>query len=110
MAILPGFADQWLLSRILEASGSAPIRLRVEGGGDVSAPGAAPVATVLIRDRDTLAHLVRDPEIGFGDAYMDGRIEVDGDLSRFLEAVYQGRERHRKPATGCRRSRPSGWI
>jgi cyclopropane-fatty-acyl-phospholipid synthase len=109
MAILPSFADQWLLSRILEASGSAPIRLRVEGGGDVCTPGAAPVATVLIRDRDTLAHLVRDPEIGFGDAYMDGRIEVEGDLTRFLEAVYQGRERASKAGNWLSQA-ASKWL
>jgi len=109
MAILPSFADQWLLSRILEASGSAPIRLRVEGGGDISAPGAAPVATVLIRDRATLAHLVRDPEIGFGDAYMDGRIEVEGDLTRLLEAIYQGMERASKAGKWLSRV-ASKWL
>ncbi len=38
MAILPRFADEWLLSRILEATGSAPVRLLVKGGADVSPP------------------------------------------------------------------------
>src|SRR5580658_9669192 len=93
MAILPRFADKWLLSRILEATGSAPVRLLVRGGADVSPPGAAPVATMVIQDRATLAGLLRDPEVSFGEAYMDGRVEVEGDLVRFLEAVYQGMER-----------------
>ena len=51
MAILPRFADEWLLSQILEATGSAPVRLRVKGGADVSPPGVAPVATMVIQDR-----------------------------------------------------------
>src|SRR5580658_3967548 len=93
MANLSRFAEEWLLSRILEATGSAPVRLRVKGGADVSPPGVgAPVATMVIQDRSTLAGLLRDPEVNFGDAYMDGRIEVEGDLVRFLEAIYQGME------------------
>jgi cyclopropane-fatty-acyl-phospholipid synthase len=92
MAILPRFADRWLLSRILDATGSAPVRLRVQGGADVSPPGSVPVATMVIQDRDTLVGLLRDPEVSFGDAYMDGRIEVEGDLVRFLEVVYQAME------------------
>src|SRR5580698_11361201 len=93
MAILPRFADQWLLSRILEATGSAPVRLRVNGGADVCPPGGPPIATMVIQDRNTLAGLLRDPEVSFGDAYMDGRIEVEGDLVRFLEAIYIAMER-----------------
>jgi cyclopropane-fatty-acyl-phospholipid synthase len=93
MAILPRFADQWLLSRILEATGSAPVRLRVKGGADISPPGGSPIATMVIQDRGTLTGLLRDPEVSFGDAYMDGRIEVEGDLVRFLEAIYLAMER-----------------
>lgn len=90
MSILPRFADQWLLTRLSQATGSSPLRLVVKGSAEVSPPNASPAATVVIQDRDTLSSLVRDPEVGFGDAYMDGRIEVEGDLVRFLEAVYQG--------------------
>ncbi len=93
MAILPRFADRWLLSRILDATGRAPVRLLVKGGADVSPPGASPVATMVIQDRDTLAGLLHDPEVSFGDAYMDGRIEVEGDLVRFLEVIYLAMER-----------------
>ncbi len=93
MGILPRLADHRILARILGATGSAPVRLVVKGGADVSAPGVAPVATVVIQDRATLYGVLRDPETGFGDAYMDGRIEVEGDLVRFLEAVYGAMER-----------------
>lgn len=93
MGILPRFADRRLLAGILGANGSAPVRLVVKGGADVSPPGVAPVATLVIQDRATLYRLLRDPEVGFGDAYMDGRIDVDGDLVRFLEATYGAIER-----------------
>jgi cyclopropane-fatty-acyl-phospholipid synthase len=92
MGIMPRLADQWLLSRIWQVTGSAPVRLVLKGSADVSPPGANPVASLVIEDRKTLARLLRDPEIGFGDAYMDGRVEVEGDLVGFLEAVYRGME------------------
>jgi cyclopropane-fatty-acyl-phospholipid synthase len=92
MAILSRFADQWLLSRILEATGSPPVRLLLKEGPEVSPPGGQPVATLAIQDHSTLMQLLRDPEVGFGDAYMDGRVEVEGDLVRFLETVFGGME------------------
>jgi cyclopropane-fatty-acyl-phospholipid synthase len=95
MAILSRFADQWLLSRILDATGSAPVRLSLKGGPEVSPPDRQPIATVTIEDHSTLLQLLRDPEVGFGDAYMDGRIEVEGDLVRLLEAIYRGRQNNR---------------
>ena len=98
MGTLPRLADQRLLTRILKATGSAPVRLAVKDGADVYPPGVAPVATVVIQDRATLSRLLRDPETGFGDAYMDGRIEVEGDLVRVLEAIYGAMER--SPAAG----------
>jgi len=109
MLILPRFADQWVLTRILKATGSAPVRMVVNGGAEVSPPDGSPVATMLIRDRETLAGLLRDPEVNFGDAYMDGRIEVQGDLVQFLEAVYQAMER--SPFTGSWYARlASKWM
>jgi cyclopropane-fatty-acyl-phospholipid synthase len=82
-------ADRWLLQQILKTIGCAPLRLVLQDGPDVSPPGIAPLATIVIRDRPTLARLVVDPEIAFGEAYAEGRIEVKGDLVGALEAVYE---------------------
>lgn len=92
MRFSPRFLDQWLLSRIQETTGAAPVRVVIKGGGDIAPTGRAPVATVVIQDHGTLLRLLQDPEVAFGDAYMDGRIEVEGDLVRFLEAAYEGLE------------------
>jgi cyclopropane-fatty-acyl-phospholipid synthase len=92
MGLLPRFADEWVLKRILKATGQAPIRLAVRGGADVSPAGVSPVATVVLEDRDTLAGLLCDPEVSFGDAYMDGKIEVQGDFVRLLEELYRAME------------------
>jgi len=69
--------------------GRPPIRLRLENGVEVTAAGAVPVATIVVRDRRTLLSLILDPEVGFGEAYSDGRITVEGNLINTLEAVYQ---------------------
>src|ERR1700693_3571713 len=98
MPILPRCVDQRLLERIQKAIGPAAIRLVFKHGASVSPAGVSPVATVVIQDRGTLPGLLRDPEISFGDAYADGRIEVEGDLVLFLEAVYQSFEK--SPAAG----------
>ncbi len=109
MAILPRFADEWVLKRILDATGQAPIRIVVKGGADVSPTGISPVATVFVQDRNTLAGLVRDPEVSFGDAYMDGKLEVEGDFVRFLEEVYRAMDN--APAAGKWYSRQaSKWL
>jgi cyclopropane-fatty-acyl-phospholipid synthase len=83
------FSERWLLQQIFKAIGPAPLRLLFKNGEEMSPPGVSPVATVVIRDRRTLAGLIVDPEIAFGDAYADGRIEVEGDLAKALQAVYE---------------------
>ena len=89
MLIFSRLIDAWLEEKILKAIGGAPIRIVLQNGEGVAVPDVAPVATVIIRDRRTLAELCIDPEVGFGDAYADGRIQVEGDLAKFLEAVYE---------------------
>lgn len=81
--------EQWLLRQIFEAIGPAPLRLMFKDGEEACPPGVSPIATIVIRDLPTLAGMMLDPEIAFGDAYADGRIEVHGDLVAALIAVYE---------------------
>ncbi len=79
--------DKFLLKRIHLAIGQAPIRL--EFSREKSAPpDGTDVDTIVIHDRRVLARMALDPEIGFGDAYMEGRIEVKGNLVHVLESVF----------------------
>ena len=79
--------EKWLLRRIHYAMGRAPIGFILNDGIQILSPTS--VADVVIHDRRTLAKLILDPEVGFGEAYTDGRIEVEGDLVALLEAVYK---------------------
>lgn len=88
MPTLTRYADQWLLSRILKGIGTAPIRIVLKGL-EAPSPADTPVATVMIYDRKTLARLILDPEMAFGEAYANGTIQVEGNLVQLLEVIYQ---------------------
>ena len=76
--------ERWLLQRI---GNSFPIRVRLGSGEQVSPSETEPIASVFIPDWQTLASVVLNPEIAFGDGYADGRIRVEGDLVRLLENI-----------------------
>lgn len=81
--------EEWLLQKIYEAVGQPPIRLTLKSGASISPETDLPVANIVIDDLKTLLWLVMDPEVGFGDAYRDGRITVEGDLVAALECVME---------------------
>jgi len=60
-------------------------------GQEISESAVAPVARILFRDRATFWKVLLNPSLQFGDAYSDGRLEVEGDLVAFLEAVHRAR-------------------
>jgi cyclopropane-fatty-acyl-phospholipid synthase len=81
--------DHWILQKIYRSVGQPQIRLTLGDRLEISPETGQPVVTIAIRDRGTLLDLLFDPEIGFGEAYRDGRIVVEGDLVSALEAVYR---------------------
>jgi cyclopropane-fatty-acyl-phospholipid synthase len=82
-------ADRRLLRMFLQLLGNPAIRVTLWNGEDVSTAAKPPVAGVRIADRWTLWRLVYKPELEFGEAYSDGRLEVDGDLVELLETIYR---------------------
>jgi cyclopropane-fatty-acyl-phospholipid synthase len=81
--------DGLLLRRLAARVGPAALRYTL-GNASVSAP--LPVATLRFRDRRAILGLLVDPEVHFGDAYAEGRIEIEGDLVAALEAAYRALE------------------
>jgi cyclopropane-fatty-acyl-phospholipid synthase len=80
--------DRWALTQIARFVAPAPLRFVLWDGYDL-APPEPPVATILIKNRTALFKWLRDPELNFGEGFMSGAVEVQGDLVRMLEAVYQ---------------------
>ena len=49
-------------------------------------PGGKPALTVRLADRKTAFAIARNPRVGIGEAYMDGRLQIeDGDILDLLE-------------------------
>ncbi|MGA2798083.1 MAG: class I SAM-dependent methyltransferase, partial [Thermoguttaceae bacterium] len=85
--------ERWLCRCMLKTLGAPPVRLVLWDGEEISASREPSAARVFIGDRPTLRRLILDPEFHFGEAYSQGRLEVEGDLRDFLEIFYRTRLR-----------------
>ena len=65
------------------------MRVVLWNGEEITTAPGQPTACVRIRDRWTVLRLLAGTDLAFGDAYSEGRIEVEGDLLPFLEAVFR---------------------
>lgn len=83
--------DRKLLAAVRRIIGDAPVALTLGDAEDSPEAGEPIVGTIRFRYRSTLLKLARDPEVGFGDAYSAGEIEIEGDLVSSLEHVYRSR-------------------
>ena len=81
--------EKWLLLRMLDRMGRPPIKFVLWSGEEISSGHDRPVARIIIRNRKTLLKLLANPNLHFGDAYAEGKIEIDGNLVELLEAVYR---------------------
>ena len=79
--------ERLLIGRALKMLGDPPIRLVLWNGERLGHQGEAPVACLTIRDRQTLWKLLVDPMFQFGEAYSNGRLEVEGDLTALIRSL-----------------------
>lgn len=78
-----------LVRTLLHRLGDPALRLRLWTGETIGAPPEKSVATLYIADRAALLYLVADPDMQFGEMYMQGRITVcEGDLVDALHQTY----------------------
>lgn len=80
--------ERLLFRKIQQLVGRSPIRVRM-GDGEPGSMAEESTGGMVIRDRRALSRILMNPEVGFGDAYMEGAVEVDGDLVRFLEEAFR---------------------
>jgi cyclopropane-fatty-acyl-phospholipid synthase len=85
--------ERWLCRGMLKTLGDPPVRLVLWDGEEIATSHEPSAARVFIGDRPTLRRLILDPEFHFGEAYSQGRVEVEGDLCDFLEIFYRTRLR-----------------
>ena len=85
---LAAAAETRLVAWLLRQLGNPDIEVVLWNGTSVC-PSRNPVASIRIADRATLWRLMYQPELAFGEAYTDGRIEVRGDLVALIENIYR---------------------
>ena len=97
--------DRWALKQLHRAAQPARVRFALWDGAAFGPAEGLPVASILIKNRAALYGWLRDPELNFGEAYMTGGVDVEGDLTALLEEVYRVSD-----AANPRRWRPARRV
>jgi cyclopropane-fatty-acyl-phospholipid synthase len=84
--------DRWALEAIRRHAGPVPVRIRLANGPELAPVSEPALATITINRRVTLLNLLRNPDVEFGEAFIAGDLDVDGDLVALLESVYRAQE------------------
>ena len=93
--------DRWLVRQIAAKAGGPDVAFALWDGEDVWRPPGGGHGRITFRDRGALLSMIFSPEIGFGDAFSAGRIEISGDLVDVLVRCYRSMDRQ-GPAAGKR--------
>ena len=89
----PTGVDRWLVRRIAAKVGDPDVAFALWNGEDAYSPPGECHGRIVFRDRGALLSVVLGPELGFGDAFSAGRIEVEGDLVDVLARCYRCTDR-----------------
>jgi len=88
----PGAFDRWCLARLYDLAGRPDIEIMLwDGATRVGNPAGG--GRLRVYGRTALLRLLANPQVQFGDLYSIGAVEVEGELVRFLEAVYPRADR-----------------
>lgn len=98
--------DKWCLLMIFSVAGFPRLRLALRDGPVVGCPPECSRGTIVIRNRSALLRMLMEAEIDFGEGYLDGSIEIEGDLVALLESVYRAQRGRPRPFLG----RTVSWL
>jgi cyclopropane-fatty-acyl-phospholipid synthase len=73
-----------LLGGLVARAGRPPVEFVLASGEVLYAPQGRSVGRVVFRNLGAVWGVVRQPELGFGDAFAAGRVQIDGDLVEVL--------------------------
>jgi len=88
--------DRWVLARIRSSVPLARLRFVLWDGFELPHAGDAPVGTIVFRNRRALFSWVWNPDLNFGEAYMFGAVDLQGDLVAMLCEIYRTLRRSRQ--------------
>lgn len=94
--------DRWVLGRIRASVATARLRFVLWDGFELPYAGPGPVGTIVFRNRRALFSWIWNPDLNFGEAYMFGAVELQGDLVDMLCEIYRALRRSRPRAHPAR--------
>ncbi len=84
--------DKLFYKTLLKKTFSNPVEITFWDGESVQYGEGEPQFKLIFRDVIPKAELISNPSIAFGEAYMDGIIEVEGDLKEVVTSMYRSQE------------------
>jgi len=88
--------DRWLIRKMLEVVGDPPVRIFLWDNKEATTPVDNSCHTLLYRNRSALLKTIFNPQLHWGDLYINGNVDFKGDLVSFVETVHRGIERFGK--------------
>ena len=84
--------DKTIYKQVFKASFNAPIEVEFWDGECVRYGEGDPIAKIIIHEVIPVKDIMAHASLTFGEAYMDGIIEIQGDLQQLITAVYQAKD------------------
>ncbi len=88
----PSNFDRRLMSMAMRYAGFPPIKVRLWNDEIVYVPDQENVPVMHLKSQFALRQLLKERDIGFGDGYSNGIIDIEGSLEDFLCSVYVAKE------------------
>jgi cyclopropane-fatty-acyl-phospholipid synthase len=79
--------DRFIAGRCMSFVGNPRIALKLWNGNEYAFAGGSPIARLVIHDRKALLGVLKSPSVAFGEAYMDGLMDVEGDFAEFINEI-----------------------
>lgn len=81
--------DQYFYKTLFKSTFSDPVEITLWDGEKVHYGEGKPVFRIKMNEVIPKAEIVQDPSMAMGKAYMTGKLEVEGDLKRVVQSIYE---------------------
>lgn len=88
--------DRWLTRKMLEVVGDPPVRILLWDNKEATTSVDNPRHTLFYHNRSALLKTISNPQLHWGDLYINGNVDIKGDLVSFVETIHRGIERYGK--------------
>lgn len=81
--------DKIFYKKMLSKSFSIPVRVNYWDGDSEQYGEGTPEVTITFKEAVPIKELMRNASIALGEAYMDGRIQIDGSIQALVRSAYE---------------------